>query len=208
MIATQPISMTMARMTHVSNLPQGIEAVCFDAFGTLVEITESKGVGRRLLGLVASHQRREFKVRLMCEERNIAEWCALFEIRVTSQEVRDLERDVMIEANSVRMRSGIVDAWSELRKSGVQIGICSNLAAGYGAGVLAALPDRPDVTVFSYLSGVAKPNPEIYALVADRFGLDAKRILFVGDTPHADIEGPKCAGMVAMHIDEFERLRF
>ena len=195
-------------MTHVSVLPQGIEAVCFDAFGTLVEITQGKNVGRRLLSLVAPHERRRFKDRLICEDRSIADWCALFEIRAPSQEVRELERDVMIEANSTRMRPGMLDAWSELRQMGLQIGICSNLAAGYGAGVLAAMPDTPDVAVFSYLSGVAKPNPEIYALVARRFGLEAKRILFVGDTPRADIAGPKRAGMVAMHINEFERLRF
>lgn len=197
----------MKRMKHVSRLPQGIEAVCFDAFGTLVEITEGKGFGRRLLRLVASHERRKFKERLMREDRSVAEWCSLFEITAPSQVVKDLERDVMIEANSVRMRPGMLDTWSELRQMGLQIGICSNLAAGYGAGVLAALPDTPDVTVFSYLSGLAKPNPEIYALAARRFGLDAKQILFVGDTPRADIAGPNCAGMVAMHINEFERLR-
>ncbi len=113
----------------------------------------------------------------------------------------------MFEANSVRMRPGILDSWSKLRQMGLQIGTCSNVAAGNGAGVLAALPDIPDVTVFSYLSGVAKPNPEIHSLVARRFGLDAKRILFVGNSPGADIEGPKCAGTVATHINEFARLR-
>lgn len=113
----------------------------------------------------------------------------------------------MIEANSVLMRPDMLDSWSKLRQMGLQIGICSNLAAGYGAGVLAALPDIPDVTVFSYLSGVAKPNPEIHFLVARRLGLVAKRILFVGNTPGADIDGPKCSGTVAMNINEFARLR-
>ena len=202
-----PICKSMTRMKHVSNLPQDIEAVCFDAFGTVVEITERNKVGRRLLSFVTPHHRREFKMRLMCEDRSLAEWFSLFEIRVPSQVVSDLERDVMIEANSVHMRPGMLDAWSELRQMGLQIGLCSNLAASYGAGVLAALPDSPDVMVFSYLSGVAKPNPEIYALATRRFRLVAKRILFVGDTPRADIEGPKCAGMIGMHINEFERLR-
>ena len=143
----------------------------------------------------------------MCEDRSIAKWCALLEVMKEWQVVRDLERNVLIEANWVRMRLGMLDSWSKLRQMGLQIGICSNLATGYGAGVLAGLPDIADVTVYSYLSGGAKPNPEVHSLVARRFGLDAKRILFVGNTLGADVEGPKCTGTVAMHINECARLR-
>ena len=43
----------------------------------------------------------------------------------------------------------------------------------------------------------------IYGLVIEAAGVPASRVLFVGDTPAADIEGPRSAGMRAIHIDQF-----
>lgn len=48
-----------------------------------------------------------------------------------------------------------------------------------------------------------KPEAEIYRLVIEAAGVPASRLLFVGDTPAADIEGPRSAGMRAIHIDQF-----
>jgi len=47
-----------------------------------------------------------------------------------------------------------------------------------------------------------KPDPAIYDLVINTAGVPACRILFVGDTPAADMDGPTRAGMRAMHIDD------
>jgi len=32
--------------------------------------------------------------------------------------------------------------------------------------------------------------------------IDPEKVLFVGDTARADIEGPQAAGMKAVHVDE------
>ena len=64
------------------------------------------------------------------------------------------------------------------------------------------MPNRPDVEVLSYKVGVLKSEPEVYARVLDGLQLDPARVLFVGDTMRADIEGPKAAGINAMHVDE------
>lgn len=51
--------------------------------------------------------------------------------------------------------------------------------------------------------GYMKQEAEIYRLVIEAAGVPASRLLFVGDTPAADIEGPVSSGMKAIDIDEF-----
>ena len=68
------------------------------------------------------------------------------------------------------------------------------------------MPEPPDVDVLSCKDGAIKPELEIYAAVLDGLQLDPGKVLFVGDTPRADIEGPRAAGMKAMHVDELERI--
>jgi hypothetical protein len=100
--------------------------------------------------------------------------------------------------------AGIAAIWQSLRDSGLRIGVCSNLALPYGPPLLSALPDTPDAVILSYEVGFMKPDPAIFHLVCDRLGLSPAEILFVGDTPSADIEGPRATGMPATLITDFE----
>jgi len=63
---------------------------------------------------------------------------------------------------------------------------------------------KPEAIILSYEHGFIKPEPEIYALVANQLRLKPEEILFTGDTQKADIDGPQKFGMAAMHIDDFE----
>jgi FMN phosphatase YigB (HAD superfamily) len=78
------------------------------------------------------------------------------------------------------------------------------LALPYGPPLLSALPDTPDAVILSYEVGLVKPDPAIFRLVCHQLGRQPAEILFVGDTPAADIEGPGTIGMPAMLISEFE----
>ena len=40
----------------------------------------------------------------------------------------------------------------------------------------------------------------------DRLALEPTRVLFVGVSSRADIEGPRAAGMKALHVDELIKL--
>ena len=100
----------------------------------------------------------------------------------------------------------MADIWSRLRGAGLRLALCSNLASDYVTSLRSALPDSPDVEVLSCKVGAIKPEPAIYAAVLDGLQIEAGRVLFVGDTPRADIEGPRAAGMKAMHVDELERI--
>lgn len=105
-----------------------------------------------------------------------------------------LER-LIIETQSIVLRPCMADIWIKLRDEGLRLALCSNLANGYGTDLRNRLPDRPDVQVLSYKVGAIKPEPAIYAQVLDGLKLDPGMVLFVGDTPRADIEGPRAAGM-------------
>jgi putative hydrolase of the HAD superfamily len=49
--------------------------------------------------------------------------------------------------------------------------------------------------------GYAKPDPRAYAALADALTLKPAEILFVGDEPHADVAGPRTAGMQTVWVN-------
>jgi FMN phosphatase YigB (HAD superfamily) len=66
-----------------------------------------------------------------------------------------------------------------------------NLALPYGEALLSILPDAPDAVILSFEVGPVKPDPAIFHLVCDGLGIQLAEILFVGDTPAANIESPR-----------------
>ena len=180
----------------------GIEAVCFDAFGTLVDITDKRQAFRPLFKALSPEKRRELKHRLMREDRAFMDWPNALGAEVDSLTLLEVVERVMIETGSVALRPGMADIWARLRGEGLRLALCSNLASDYVTALRNALPDSPDVEVLSCKVGAIKPEPAIYAAMLDGLQIGAGRVLFVGDTPRADIEGPRAAGMKAMHIDE------
>jgi HAD superfamily hydrolase (TIGR01509 family) len=178
-----------------------IQAVCFDAFGTLVEITDKRRPFRALLqGGLKSITAEE----VLTKPLSLREVAAGVSHELREDDLAELEADLQVECASIRLRPGIAEIWRYLRDRGLRIAVCSNLALPYGPPLLAALPDTPDAVILSYEVGLAKPDLAIFRLVCDRLGLQPAEILFVGDTPSADIDGPQAIGMSAMHISDFE----
>jgi HAD superfamily hydrolase (TIGR01509 family) len=164
-----------------------IQAVCFDAFGTLVEITDKRRPFRALLqGGLKSITAEE----VLTKPLSLREVAAGVSHELREDDVAELEADLQVECASIRLRPGIA--------------VCSNLALPYGPPLLAALPDTPDAVILSYEVGLAKLDLAIFRLVCDRLGLQPAEILFVGDTPSADVEGPRAIGMPAMLTAAFE----
>lgn len=177
--------------------------MCFDAFGTLVEINDRRGAWLPLLKALPGAARLELKRRLMREDRATADWPAVLGIEVDGALLARVEADIAAELASVRMRSGMAGILARVRDAGLPTALCSNLASPYGPAVRAALPGKVDVEMFSYTVGAIKPEPVIYARVAAELALAPVRILFVGDTDRADIEGTCAAGTNALHIARF-----
>jgi HAD superfamily hydrolase (TIGR01509 family) len=178
-----------------------IRAVCFDAFGALVEITDKRSPFRTLLqGGVKTITAEEVLTRPL----SLREVAARVGHELGECGLAELEADLRAECASVRLRPGIAKIWQTLRDRGLHIAVCSNLALPYGAPLLSALPDTPEAVILSYEVGLVKPDPAIFHLVCGRLGLQPAEILFVGDTPSADIDGAQAIGMSAMHISDFE----
>lgn len=103
------------------------------------------------------------------------------------------------EIASVRIRPGVAEMLAALP---IRYGVCSNLSADY-VGALDRLPEiSPAFRILSCFAGCMKPDQAIYDNVIQAAGVPASRILFVGDTPAADIDGPLHAGVGAIHIDQ------
>ncbi|MBS1199797.1 MAG: hypothetical protein H6R27_475 [Proteobacteria bacterium] len=54
-------------------------------------------------------------------------------------------------------------------------------------------------------AGAAKPDRRIFGSLLERAGLEPRQVVYVGDDPHADVEGARAAGLHAVWMDRFGR---
>ena len=88
------------------------------------------------------------------------------------------------------------------RERGIRTALLSN-AAGASAEVKNTMFDYFDELVFSGEVGVAKPDPAVYLIAADRLGLPATRCAFVDDSA-VNIRGAVQAGKVGVQHHSVE----
>jgi len=60
--------------------------------------------------------------------------------------------------------------------------------------------DKFEAIIISADVRLRKPNPKIFAKMLEMLNLEARDVLFVGDTPHHDVGGAKAVGMAAAWI--------
>lgn len=107
-----------------------------------------------------------------------------------------------------KVPDGLGDALDAVRRSGVRVAIISN-----SEGMLEALFERLgirrhfDLVVDSGIVGVEKPDPRIFQIAMDAFGVARSRTLHLGDIFATDIEGARRAGVRHALIDPFEHYR-
>jgi 2-haloalkanoic acid dehalogenase type II len=58
-----------------------------------------------------------------------------------------------------------------------------------------------EITLHAAALGCAKPDPRTYSALAGALTLKPAEILFVGDEPHADVAGPRTAGMQTVWVN-------
>ena len=96
------------------------------------------------------------------------------------------------------VHEGIVPMLTELRARGLRTAILSNCSAeevaALGSSVLTPLFDA---VIFSYETGLCKPDPAIYRLAAARLGVSPAECLFIGDGGSCELYGAAEAGMRA-----------
>jgi HAD superfamily hydrolase (TIGR01509 family) len=174
----------------------GIEAIAFDAFGTLVTPVPRNGPYQSL-ALAANVGRRQFREEAMTLDLSLADLAARYGRPDLAQ---SLTNELEAETAEVKLFDEVGRYLDLLDWRGFPYAVCSNLAHGYGAKVKELVPNAAGY-VMSYEVGAYKPQPAIYQAVVDLLGVEPSRILFVGDTERADVDGPRAVGMKAVHLN-------
>jgi putative hydrolase of the HAD superfamily len=105
-------------------------------------------------------------------------------------------REALRELAALEMRLAIVsNAGGDTEPRMREYGICQ-VGSGPGAEVGAIL----DSTVV----GVAKPDPRIFELALEALDVAAERAIHVGDTPGADVDGARAAGVHPVLMDPYD----
>lgn len=179
-----------------------IRAVLFDVYGTLVRILRPTHPYRQLLGVVRALDptidRAAFSRLVMTRPLGLAEAGRLHAVQPSA--IQALEQELEREIDSIELFPEVPQVLGTLRDRGYRIGVCSNLALPYASPVSRLLEGLVDIMVWSFEAGHIKREPPIYGLAADRLQVPPSAVLMVGDSYRADVEGPRAAGMQAMHL--------
>jgi len=178
----------------------GIDLICFDLFGTLIEITERRRPFASLRRNMTLDNVERLRRLAMTTVLSLEEIDDAIQGGATVDKISNAKIDIAHEVESTRLRTGVPKMLSALP---VRYGICSNLSRDYLPALQRFAELKPAFRIMSCEVGYVKPDPEIYELVVAAAEVPRHKILFVGDTPAADVEGPRVAGMQAIHIDQF-----
>lgn len=176
--------------------PVPIQAVVFDAFDTLCEITNKLHPFAEIARAGVKHFDKRHE--LMTRAVGVSEAIELF--GCTGLDAAVLERRLQDELASIRLFEDTVPTLSELKSRGIRLAIASNLAAPYAKPLLDLLPLRLDAYAWSFEVGYLKPQAEIFQWVTTRLGVPAPAVLMVGDSYTADYRGAVNAGLQARHL--------
>jgi len=188
-----------------------ISGVIFDAFGTVVRIGERTNPYRELL----KHGRRQgisfdpaaFHI-AMTMNLSFLELASHLGIALSPSKREELIQALEVELSSITPFADALVAIQQLKKAGLKVGICSNLATPYVPIVREIFRDM-DGYAFSCELGVMKPHPAIYQAVCSQmnvepgcyFGNGAGRVLMIGDSKRCDRDGPRLVGIMGCHLD-------
>ncbi|WP_436735855.1 HAD family hydrolase [Streptomyces sp. BBFR102] len=116
------------------------------------------------------------------------------------------ELDRAMKAVRLELFPDVPGVLAALRNRGLLVGVCSNWFWNLEEHVEeTGLGGSVDVMVGSARAGARKPHPLIYRELLDRCALPPGRVLFVGDMWVPDVLGPLAAGMRAVHVHRPDR---
>lgn len=103
---------------------------------------------------------------------------------------------------------GTAEVVEDVRAAGRQIYGLSNMPAEVWPGLVDAWPvlARFDGVIVSGEERLVKPEPAIFDVLVERFGLDRANTVFVDDTP-VNVVGARASGLQAIRFTDAEQLR-
>lgn len=104
---------------------------------------------------------------------------------------------------------GAVEVLDDARRRGLRLGLVSvtGLTPGYALREIIdqlGMLRQFDAVTFSDEARMAKPSPEVFRCTLEVLGAAPGDAVFVGDTPLADVAGPRAVGMWAVQIGDRE----
>ena len=195
-------------------MPNGaIRAICFDLDNTLWEIEPVLNRAERILAdwlqrryprireRFTAAQVLEVRAALLAEQPHQAHDLSFLRRETIARcaievgYMRDMAQEAfavwLAARNQVEPFDEVIPALEKL-KLRFRLATLSNGNADLG---VIGLAHHFEVTLSAGALGYAKPDPRAYTALADALTLKPAEILFVGDEPHADVDGPRTAGM-------------
>jgi HAD superfamily hydrolase (TIGR01549 family) len=171
------------------------KAVIFDCFGTLIKIEDKQNPYRfiyeEFVKLGGMHN--DFYSFIMTKNLSFKDIEKEIGIDLPQNIILDFFNKLNKEIVSINKFEETNQVLNALRKSGMKIALCSNLASPYGHSVLTELPNL-DHYFLSYKLGMLKPNMDMFKYCQETLGLAKKEILFIGDSRNADYNGALAYG--------------
>jgi putative hydrolase of the HAD superfamily len=199
--------------------PGAISAICFDLDNTLWEIEPVLMRAERILAdwLKARYPRiaerftaaeiLEVRAALARQEPHLGHDLTYLRRETIARlgEAVGYERGMAHEAfahwlaarNQVEPFAEVIPALEKLKRR-FRLATLSN---GNADLAVIGLAHHFEVSLNAGALGCAKPDPRAYAQLADALTLKPEQILFVGDEPHADVVGPRTAGMQTVWVN-------
>ncbi|HYJ39300.1 MAG TPA: HAD family hydrolase [Steroidobacteraceae bacterium] len=196
-----------------------IRAICFDLDNTLWEIEPVLNRAERILAdwLERRYPRirerftaaevLEVRAALLVEQPHQAHDLSFLRRETIARCATEVgyKRDMAHEAFSVwHAARNQVEPYAEvipaLEKLKARFRLAS-LSNGNADLKVIGLAHHFEVTLSAGALGYAKPDPRAYTALAEALTLKPAEILFVGDEPHADVAGPRTAGMQTVWVN-------
>ncbi|SEK58488.1 FMN phosphatase YigB, HAD superfamily [Pseudomonas agarici] len=180
-----------------------VQAVIFDAFGTVIRIENARHPFRQLLKLGIAQGRRprpDDASALMSHPWSLAQAADHFGIDVPPTELARIQSELDAELADIQPFADALSCIGALRAQGMKVAICSNLAQPYGTAVERIFPDLEGYG-FSYEIGTLKPDRRIYDAVLTDLAVDACKVWMIGDSQRCDRDGPIALGIKGHYLN-------
>lgn len=181
-----------------------IKAVVFDLYGTLIHNSIKTQPYLRLfseLGLLENESRDAYYFALTGSFGSLEEFVG--KIRPGSKiDVGKYEEGIRQETESASLYPEATKVLDELKARDFKLGLISNLSTPYKRPVFdLGLDAYFDKMIFSCDVKSRKPEREIYERMLNELSMEPQFVMMTGDNARDDVEGPKSAGIDAVHLD-------
>jgi putative hydrolase of the HAD superfamily len=211
------------------------ESVIFDAGGTLIGSDDPIGFERDLaatlgdLGAPTSAEQvrglmRQLQREVRDRRRHVGGWSRTPEeyrqnmlwVGTFILEKLGVAHGIEDKAAAIYQRfaaGGFIDLFSDvkptlegLRRRGISMGVLSNYPPFLERNLqLLGIHHYFSFFVVSSKLGLEKPDPQIFHIALEKAGHPLEQALYVGDSPHDDVEGAKRVGLDVILVDRFDR---